>query len=185
MTTIVTTTGSNWATLAADRGITSDLVMPDMPKIVNQGKWLIGVAGDVRACDLLQYSVKYPNPTQMAKKPKSDWFPFFVNKVVPLMKQAIKGETDQDFEAILVSYGKAFLITTDFGVLDASPYWAIGSGAKLAIGHVASFQYHEDWHKNQDLIAKQGIEVASMHDVNTRGTIDVYLSHHTGHVTTP
>ena len=185
MTTIVTTTGSNWATLVADRGITSDLAMPDMSKIVKQGKWLIGVAGDVRACDLLQYSVKYPNTTHMANKPKSDWFSFIVNKVVPLMKQAIKGETDQDFEAILVSHGKAFLITTDFGVLDASPYWAIGSGSRLAIGHVAGLQYAEDWNKNHDLIAKQGIEVASMHDVNTRGKIDVYISHHTGHVTTP
>ena len=121
MTTIVTTTGSNWATLVADRGITSDLAMPDMSKIVKQGKWLIGVAGDVRACDLLQYSVKYPNPVHLAKKPKSDWFPYLVNKVVPLMKAAIKGETDQDFEAILVSHGKAFLITSDFGILDASP----------------------------------------------------------------
>lgn len=185
MTTIVTTTGSNWATLAADRGITSDLVMPDMPKIVNQGKWLIGVAGDVRACDLLQYGVKYPNPTHLAKKPKSDWFPFLVNKVVPIMKQAIKGETEQDFEAILVSYGKAFLITTDFGVLDAAPYWAIGSGAKLAIGHLGAMQYADDWNKNHDLIAKYSIETASMHDINTRGKIDIQISHHTGHVTTP
>lgn len=182
MTTIVTTTGSNWATLAADRGITSDLVMPDMPKVIQQGKWLIGVAGDIRACDLLQYAVKYPNPTQMATKPKSDWFAYIVTKVVPLMKQAIKGETEQDFEAILVTYGKAFIVTTNFGVLDAAPYWAIGSGAELALGHIASFQYHENWHKNQDLIAKQSIEVASMHDPNTRGSIDLLVSHHTGHI---
>lgn len=182
MTTIVTTTGSNWATLAADKGITSDLVMPDMSKIVQQGKWLIGVAGDIRACDILQYGIKYPNPTRMANKPKSEWFSFMVTKVVPLIKTAIKGETDQDFEAILVSYGKAFLITADLGVLDAAPYWAIGSGAKLALGHLANAQYAEDWHKNHDLFARQAVQTASMHDINTRGGVDVFTSHHTGHI---
>jgi ATP-dependent protease HslVU (ClpYQ) peptidase subunit len=183
MTTIVTTTGSNWATLAADRGITGDLVMPDMRKVVVQNKWLIGVAGDIRACDLLQYGVKYPSATKMANQAKSEWFSFIVTKVVPLMKAALKGENEQEFEAILVTYGHSFLITNEFGVLDASPYWAIGSGAKLALGHVASFQYSENWHKNHDLMARQAIEVASMHDINTRGGIDVFVSHHTGHIT--
>lgn len=182
MTTIVTTTGSNWATLAADRGITSDLVMPDMPKVVKQGKWLIGVAGDIRACDLLQYGVKYPNPGTLINKPKKDWFAWMVLKVVPLMKAAIKGETEQDFEAILVTHGKAFVLTTDLGVLDAAPYWAIGSGGKIALGHLAGFQYADDWNKNHDLMARHSIESASMHDVNTRGTIDLYISHHTGHI---
>lgn len=182
MTTIVTTTSSNWATLVADRGITGDLVMPDMRKVVVQNKWLIGVAGDIRACDLLQYGVKYPSATKLANTSKDNWFSFMVTKVVPLMKNALKGETDQDFEAILVTHAKAFLITNDFGVLDASPYWAIGSGAKLAIGHLATFQYSENWHKNHDLMARQAVEVASMHDINTRGGIDVLVSYHTGHI---
>lgn len=181
MTTIVSTSGSNWATLVSDRGITGDLVMPDMPKIIMQGKWVIGVAGDIRACDLLQYVVKYPViPQRLLTKPKSEWLAFIVSNVVPRMRQAIKGETEQDFEAILVTYGKSFLITSDFGVLDAQPYWAIGTGAKLAIGHLASAQYNDDWNKNHDLSAKQAISIASMHDPNTRGSVDVYISHHTG-----
>ena len=49
MTTIITTTGNNTATLVADRGITSDLIHPDMPKIVQQDSWLIGVAGNARS----------------------------------------------------------------------------------------------------------------------------------------
>jgi ATP-dependent protease HslVU (ClpYQ) peptidase subunit len=181
MTTIVTTSGNNFATLASDRGITSDLVMHDMSKIVQQGKWLIGVAGDVRACDLLQYGVKYPVvPKHLHNKAKQDWFGWVVLNVVPLIRTALKAEQDQDFEAILVTYGRAFIITSDYGVLDAYPYWSIGSGSKLAIGHIASYQYTDSWNKNHDLVAKQSIEVAGMHDPNTRGTIDVYVSDKTG-----
>ena len=36
MTTIIATVGNNTATLTADRGITSDLIHPDMQKIVQQ-----------------------------------------------------------------------------------------------------------------------------------------------------
>lgn len=177
MTTIVTTSGNNYATIAADRGITSDLVMPDMSKIVAQGKWLIAVAGDIRACDLLQYGIKYPNPPKrLLNKAKQDWFGWVVTTIVPLIKATLKGEPEQDFEAIIVTHGRSFLITSELGVLDPAPYWAIGSGSKIAIGHLATFQYSENWNKNHDLMAKQSLEVASMHDPNTRGTIDLWVS---------
>lgn len=184
MTTIVTTTGNNWATLCADSGITGDLVMPDMHKIVQQNKWLIAVAGDIRACDLIQYGVKYPSvPKPLLLKAKQDWFGWVVLNVVPKIKQALKGETDQDFEAILVTHGRTFLITSDLGVLDPAPYWAIGSGAKMALGHLATYQYSENWNKNHDMMAKQSIEVSSMFDLNTRGSIDLFVSDKTGKIT--
>lgn len=178
MTTIVSTTGSNTVTLAADRGITSDVIHPDMPKIVQQKTWLIAVAGDARACDVLQYAIKYPTPP----KSLTDWNRWMVTKVVPLIDGGIGNAKDEDWEAILVTHGQSFLITNSLGVLTASPYWSIGSGSKLALGVLADSQYSDNWLKNQDIVARHALSVASMHDPFTRGTFDVFVSHHTGRV---
>lgn len=179
MTTIVSTTGSNYATLVADRGITSDVIHPDMPKIVQQKSWLIGVAGDSRACDVLQYAIKYPAPP---KSLNGDWFRWMVTKVVPLIDGGIGNARDEDWEAILVTHGQSFLVSNSLSVITASPYWSIGSGSKLALGVLADKAYSDNWFKSHDLIAKHALSVASMHDPFTRGTIDTYISHHTGHI---
>lgn len=180
MTTIITTTGNNFATITADQGITSELIHPDMTKIVVQDTWLIGVAGSARVCDQLQYAIEYPKPPVDVIR-TGTWLKWLVTKVVPLIDDMIK-DADMDAEALLITHGKAFLISENFSVLTASPYWAIGSGADLALGSLADKQYKPDWNKNHDLSALRAIECASMHDPNTRGTIDQYRSYTTGRV---
>lgn len=181
MTTIITTRGNNSATLIADRGITSDLIHPDMPKIVQQGSWLIGVAGNARVCDQLQYLVPYPVPPVEIVQ-SGEWFKWIVTNVIPLIDDVIK-DSEMDAECLLVTHGKAFLVSENLSVLSAEPYWAIGTGADLALGVLADSQYKPEWNKNHDLSAIKAIGVSSMHDPNTRGTVDVYYSHHQGKVT--
>jgi 20S proteasome alpha/beta subunit len=180
MTTIITTTGNNFATLTADQGITSDLIHPDMPKIVQQDTWLIGVAGSARVCDQLQYSIEYPEPPVEVVK-SGQWMKWIVTKVIPLIDYVVK-DKEMDAEALLITHGKAFLIGEDLSVLTAQPYWAIGSGADLALGSLADRQYAPDWNKNHDLSARRAIESASMHDPNTRGSITQYRSYTNGKV---
>ena len=180
MTTIITTTGNNFATLTADRGITSNLMHPDMHKIVQQDTWLIGVAGSARVCDQLQYSVEYPKPPADVVK-SGEWMKWLVTKVIPLITDTIKDD-EMDAEALLVTHGQAFLVGENFSVLTAKPYWAIGSGAELALGSLAEKQYKPDWHKNHDLSALQAIEAAGMFDPHTRGTVDQYRSYTNGKV---
>ena len=180
MTTIITTTGNNFATLTADQGITSNLIHPDMHKIVQQDTWLIGVAGSARVCDQLQYSIEYPKPPVDVVK-SGEWMKWLVTKVIPLIDDTVK-DTDMDAEALLITHGQAFLIGENLSVLTAKPYWAIGSGAELALGSLAEKQYKPDWNKNHDLSALRAIESASMHDPNTRGTITQYRSYSNGKV---
>ena len=176
MTTIITTTGNNFATLTADQGITSDLIHPDMPKIIVQDTWLIGVAGNARVCDQLQYMVRYPKPPpELLGQHYNDWFAWVVTKVIPAIDSTLKS-TDMEANALLVTHGKAFLIDESLSVLSAQPYWAIGSGAFLAIGALANKQYEPDWNKNHDLSALSGMQAASMHDLSTRGPVDQYKS---------
>jgi hypothetical protein len=181
MTTIITTTGNNFATLTADQGITSNLIHPDMHKIVQQDTWLIGVAGSARVCDQLQYSIEYPKPPVEVVK-SGQWMKWLITKVMPLIDDTVK-DSEMEAEALLVTHGQAFLIGENLSVLTAKPYWAIGSGAELALGSLAEKQYKPDWHKNHDLSAKRAIEAASMHDPNTRGTINQYKSYSNGRVT--
>jgi ATP-dependent protease HslVU (ClpYQ) peptidase subunit len=178
MTTIITTSGNNSATLIADRGITSDLIHPDMPKIVQQGSWLIGVAGNARVCDQLQYLIEYPEPPVEVVK-SGEWFKWIVTNVIPLIDDVIK-DGEMEAEALLVTHGQAFLVSENLSVLTAKPYWSIGSGADLALGVLAHLQYNPDWNKNHNLSGIKAAGVATMHDPNTRGTIDVWHSHHTG-----
>jgi 20S proteasome alpha/beta subunit len=180
MTTIITTTGNNFATLTADQGITSNLIHPDMHKIVQQDTWLIGVAGSARVCDQLQYSIEYPKPPVDVVK-SGEWMKWLVTKVIPLIDDTVK-DTEMEAEALLITHGQAFMISENLSVLTASPYWAIGTGAELALGSLAEKQYKPDWNKNHDLSAMRAIESASMHDPNTRGTISQYRSYTNGKV---
>lgn len=180
MTTIITTTGNNFATLTADQGITSNLIHPDMSKIVIQDTWLIGVAGSARLCDQLQYSIEYPKPpTDIFKS--GDWLKWIVTQVITLIEPLVK-DSDIDAECLLVTHGQAFLVSENLSVLTAKPYWAIGSGAELALGSLSDKQYQPDWNKNHDLSARRAIESASMHDPNTRGTIDQHRSYTNGKI---
>jgi len=180
MTTIVTTTGNNFATLTADQGITSNLIHPDMHKIVQQDTWLIGVAGSARVCDQLQYAIEYPKPPiEVVRAGK--WLKWIVTQVITLIEPIVK-DGEMDAEALLITHGKAFLVSENLSVLSAKPYWAIGSGAELALGCLAEGQYKNDWHKNHDLSALHAMEVASMHDPSTRGTLDQYRSYTNGKV---
>ena len=151
-----------------------------MPKIVQQDTWLIGVAGSARVCDQLQYGIDYHKPPIDVVK-SGAWLKWLVTKVIPLIDYVVK-DKEMDAEALLITHGKAFLIGEDLSVITAQPYWAIGTGADLAIGSLADKQYKPDWHKNHDLSALRAMESASMHDPNTRGTIDQYRSYTNGKV---
>jgi ATP-dependent protease HslVU (ClpYQ) peptidase subunit len=176
MTTIIATVGNNTATMTADRGITSDLIHPDMPKIVQQDSWLIGVAGSARVCDQLQYSIEYPKPPQeLIRQSQDHWYKWLVTKVIPLIDDTIK-DTEMEAEALLITHGKAFLISENLSVLSAAPYWTIGTGGELALGSLAGSIYNPDWHKNHGLAGVRAAQVAGMHDPNTRGTLDQYVS---------
>lgn len=180
MTTIITTTGNNFCTLTADQGITSNLIHPDMRKIVQQDSWLIGVAGSARVCDQIQHAIQYPKPPIEVVK-SGEWLKWIISKVVPLIDAIIK-DSEMDAEALVITHGKAFLISENLSVLSAQPYWAIGSGAELAIGSLADKQYKPDWNKNHDLSALRAMECASMHDPNTRGSIDQFRSYANGKI---
>jgi hypothetical protein len=191
MTTIATTHSQNYATMVADQGITGDLIHPDMNKIVKQGTWLIGVCGEDRICDVIQYGVKFPKvPETLSVKNLEEWLPWIVTKVIPLIQDAVHENLHKDLwntigesEILLVSHGRAFLVGDTLGVGVAEPYWAIGSGSHLAMGSLAEKNSRPDWKVQHAVFAKNAVEVAERHDPYTRGKILGYKSYPSGKLT--
>ena len=192
MTTIVTTKANNYAVMVADSGITSDLMHPDMDKIVQNGTWLIGVVGEDRVCDVIQYTVKYPKvPQTLVGKPQKDWYAWLVTKVIPEMLTAIQQSNLHNKDAntilgdssvLLVTHGNAFLITESLGVGLAEPYWAIGSGGQLAMGSLAEKNFALEWKVKHAELAKAAVNVAQKHDPFTRGKVSGYKSYPSGKI---
>lgn len=190
MTTIVVTASSSHASMFGDQGITSNLVHPDMNKIVQQGTWLIAVCGEDRICDVVQYAARFPKvPENLIKKSTDEWYPWIVTKVIPQIQKAVEENLHKSYhnsigesEALIVSHGKSFLIGESLGITKAEPYWGVGSGASLAMGALAKSQYEPDWGKNHQEYARQSIEIAQIHDPYTRGKITGYKSLPSGRI---
>ncbi len=190
MTTIATTVSSNYASIFADQGITSDVIQPDMSKIVRQGTWLIGVCGDDRVCDVVQYATKLPAvPQNLIGKPIEDWYPWIVTKVVTQIQNTVQEHLHKDnwnlgeSSVLLVTHGHSFLISESLGVSKAEPYWAIGSGAQLALGVLSDSYAGTTWQSKHSDYAKHSVEVAQRHDPFTRGKVTGFKSYPSGKIT--
>jgi 20S proteasome alpha/beta subunit len=186
MTTIVATVGNATVTLCADRAISSDIKHQDMSKIVQKGTWLIATCGSARASDVIQHCVDYPEPPEhLLDSPAEQWYGWVASVVVPLIKDALTDAdvNDPNSETLLATHGRVFHLDDDLGVLNATPYWAIGTGASFALGMLHDKPHQADWHKNNDLYAIQAMRAALSHDLYTRGQIDTWQSRPTGRIT--
>jgi hypothetical protein len=190
MTTIVTTVSDSYAVMLGDQGITSDLKHPDMNKIAHIGQWLVGVSGDSRICDILQYEVTYPRvPKALLNKPNGDWYKWIVLRVVPRMSEAVDKKlhksyrgTIGDSNVLITTHGRSFLIDELLGVSRTDPYWAIGSGSHLALGSLNVMSNYDLWETNHANYAHEAIRSAMMHDPYSRGAVSGYRSDRNGRI---
>lgn len=163
---------------------------PNMNKIVQQNAWLIGVCGEDRICDILQYVVKYPVvPKTLVKKPIEEWYSWIATRVIPIIATAIQNSlhksyagTIGDSELLLATHGHVFLIGETLGITNAEPYWSIGSGSHLAMGALTTQQYDPKWKEEHHKFGKIAISIAQQHDPYTRGGITGYLSYPDGFI---
>lgn len=191
MTTIVATHSSNYAAMLADQGITGDLMHPDMHKVVRQGTWLIGVSGEDRVCDIVQYAVVFPKiPQSLVGKPIEKWYPWVVKQVIPKIGAAVDNNLAKSYrgtlgesQALLMTHGHSFLLSEGLGLTKAEPYWAVGSGSHLAMGHLAgAIKDYEDWEWTHYEVANEAVKTAQTHDPYTRGKISGFQSFPDGRV---
>ena len=144
MTTIIGVEYANRCVILGDSRIVGDSKIyshPDMVKVVTNGNFIVGAAGDVRALQVILHTWK--PPTAVAKD-KENIFQFMINKVVPSLKQQLNDyglldtkSSDKEFELyVLIAFnGNIFEIDSDFAVSRSdSGYYGIGTGGDYALG---------------------------------------------------
>ena len=178
MTTLVGIQGNDFIVLAADSQITdgdSRIISVQTPKIVTNGKYLLGLTGDSRPGDILAYAWKPPlyrgeHPTQ-----------FMGAKILPSISAAFKegnyevDNKEMNFSFLIGFNGNMFSIGGDLS-FNASErgLFSAGSGGNYALGYLYSLP-----HKNYNtllmasVVAKKAVEIASLLDINTCPPIQV------------
>ena len=166
MTTIIGVEYANRCVVLADSRVVGDTKIyahPDMVKVLTNGNFIIGTAGDVRAIQVILHSWK---PPSLISKDKDNLFSFIINKVVPSLKQLLVDNgildskpSDKEFELyiLLAINGSIFEIDSELSVSrSSSGYYAIGTGGDYALGALYAGSSPE-----------QAAEIAALNDSKT------------------
>lgn len=149
MTTIVAVQGKNFSVVCTDSRIADvdsdghifqvSTLREGASKVSQNGKYLFGAAGDLRAINLLNHAFKPPVVPATIKGNSLDHF--FTNKFVPALKKCFEvngyaSDKQSNESVIMVSVaGNIYIVDTDYSWFsDSSGVYAIGTGAAYALG---------------------------------------------------
>jgi ATP-dependent protease HslVU (ClpYQ) peptidase subunit len=146
MTTILAIQGDGWAVIGSDTQWSDEegrIGKSHQPKISSVGRYLIGVAGDVRGGNVIQHC--FTPPPLPAKAQGAKLTKFIVSQFVPAYRQTLEangvGLPQYDSEiarttidSLVVANGVVFQVDGDYGTeMDANRIYAIGSGGCYGI----------------------------------------------------
>jgi 20S proteasome alpha/beta subunit len=181
MTTIVGVEGIDYAVLVADSQITEDnliTIATSTPKIIEVGKYLIGISGDTRPGDILAYNWK--PPAYRGEDPAQ----FMGKKVIPSINTAFndnnydynKVDKDGGFDYIIAFNGNIFRIACDLSFFQANHgAYAIGSGGQLALGYLYSISKPDMELAYAKRHARKAVEIAAVLDSNTNKPLQLVV----------
>lgn len=181
MTTIVGLEGIDYAVLVADSQITEDnliSISTSTPKIVEVGKFLVGISGDTRPGDVLAYNWKPPlyrgeDPVQ-----------FMGKKVIPSIITAFtdnnyeynKVDKDGGFDYLIAFNGNIFRIACDLSFFQTNHgAYGIGSGGQLALGYLYSISKPDMELEYAKRHARKAVEIAAVLDSNTNKPLQLVV----------
>jgi ATP-dependent protease HslVU (ClpYQ) peptidase subunit len=183
MTVIVGIQGNGWAVLAADSMTTyteRPYVAKGYDKIVKVGEYLIAVAGDAIAGDILN---NLWQPPKVIKTQDPDRF--MMIRVLPSIKQTLadagyepapktKSDDDTGWDALVCFNGKLYQVTDDFGYMrDDKNLYGIGSGGGLALGALASMELETKTHAKASSAAKKAVNIAIQYNIWCGGPVHI------------
>jgi len=181
MTTIAALEGIDYAVLVADSQITEDNLVTlatSTPKIVEVGKYLIGLSGDTRPGDILSYN--WRPPTYKGEDPAQ----FMGKKIIPSIIQAFsdnnydynKVDKDDGFDYLIAFNGNIFRIACDLSFFQANHgAYGIGSGGQLALGYLYSIVKPDMDLAYSKRHARRAVEIASVLDANTNKPLQLVV----------
>jgi len=151
MTTIVGMQGDGFAVICTDSRVSDDTggtlstLGQGMSKVAQNGSYLIGAAGDVRAINILHHAFAPPTPPSNLKGKKLD--AFMTVKFIPALRECLEKQgysyfdkesnSAATFESIIITviHSTIYIIDGDYSwASDSNGLYAIGSGSDYAIG---------------------------------------------------
>lgn len=146
MTTIAAVQGDGWAVVGYDSRVTEDSRVFTLPsdngKVVRNGRYLIGAAGDLRAVNLVSHAFRPPPAPETADRLELDRF--VATKLVPALKSCFEaanyGEKgEQDSTIVVVVSGTVYEIGSNYEWChDSYGLHGLGSGGSFALGALHS-----------------------------------------------
>jgi len=196
MTTIVAVQGDGWCVIGWDSRISvtdgegrSEVhaLSDSQPKVVQNGPWLMGAAGDLRAINILAHGFNPPVPRQGLHGSALDRF--VSSDFIPALREVLEksgyaptlrdhpGKAEFDSELIVAVNGRAFPIDGDYSwISDASGLYAVGSGAAYAMGALTATGWGRSVLTARNSVLK-ALSVASRFDPGTGAPFHVSTQH--------
>jgi ATP-dependent protease HslVU (ClpYQ) peptidase subunit len=142
MTTIAAVQGSSWVVIGADSQVSEDNKKYRLPdgfgKLVRNGEYLFGVAGDLRAVNILTHDFRPPAPRKDADRKLLD--KFMTSRFIPKLKSCF----DMNFYGKDSEHGSMFVVAvrgviyevgSDYDCIrDERGLYSVGSGSQFALG---------------------------------------------------
>ena len=143
MTTIAAVQGDGWAVVGYDSRVSEEngraYTLPkDNGKIIKNGSYLLGAAGDMRAINLLAHVFKPPICSPSTKGIKLD--KFMTTHFIPELKKCFEDNSyskdgESDSQVIALVNGVVYEIGEDYSWChDEVGVYSIGSGSQYALG---------------------------------------------------
>lgn len=198
MTTIIGIQGDGWCVVGWDSRISVSVGVDDsksevhvlsdsQKKVVQNGPFLIGAAGDLRAINILTHSFSPPTPRASANGPLLD--KFISVEFVPALREALEkhgyATSGRDFsgtaefasELIVCVGGRIYQVDGDYSwISEASGLYSVGSGSPYALGALTATKWGRSTLSARNAILK-ALSVASKFDPNTGSPFHVAIQY--------
>lgn len=187
MTTLAAIQGEGWAVVGFDSRVTEENRIYHLPKdnskIVKNGPYFLGAAGDMRAINLLAHAFKPPVPHDNEVGEKLDRF--ITSKFVPALKTCFEHngygkDGEQDSFIMVVVNATIYELGANYEwARDTRGIYALGSGAPYALGSMFS----ELNGKNKTLTSakaavKNAVQISAQLDPGTSEPVIMLVQKH-------
>ena len=151
MTTIIAVQGPDWAVVGYDSRVTEEggrsyVLGRGSAKVVKNGQYLLGAAGDVRAINILAYAFSPPKALDLTGVRLDR---FMTSKFVPALRECFedhgyaakesKEQASHGSVVLAIVNGQIYEIGEDYAwVRDTTGIYSFGSGADYALGAMYS-----------------------------------------------
>lgn len=186
MTTIIALQGDGWCVMGWDSRISNTddegrsethVLSDSQKKVVQNGPWLLGAAGDLRAINILSHNFSPPVPRPTLSNQALD--KFVSTDFVPALRDTLEkagyapihkeypGKAEFESELIVAVNGRVYSVDGDYSwITEASGLYAIGSGSAYAMGALTATGWGRSVGTARNAVLK-ALSVASKFDPGT------------------